>query len=43
MSYGLLRGAFRAADEICPMRAYARQRERLVRARSRAVQHLQKG
>ena len=43
MSYGLLRGAFRAADEICPMRAYARQRERLVRDRSRAVrQHLQK-
>jgi len=42
MSYGLLRGAFRAADAICPMRAYARQREQLVRDRSRAVQHMQK-
>ena len=42
MSYGLLRGAFRAADEVCPMRAYARQREQLVRDRSRAVQHMQK-
>ena len=42
MSYGLLRGAFRAPDELCPMRSYARQRERLIRDRSRAVQHLQK-
>ena len=42
MSYGLLRGAFRAADEICPMRAYARQREQLVRDRSRSVQQMQK-
>ena len=42
LSYGLLRGAFRAADELCPLRAYARQRERLVRDRSRAVQHMQK-
>ncbi len=42
MSYGLLRGAFRAADAVCPMRAYARLREQLVRDRSRAVQHMQK-
>ena len=42
MSYGLLRGAFRAADELCPMRSYARQREQLIRDRSRAVQHMQK-
>ena len=27
MSYGLLRGAFRAPDELCPMRSYVRQRE----------------
>ena len=42
MSYGLLRGAFRASDELCPMRSYARQREQLIRDRSRAVQHMQK-
>ena len=42
MRFGLLRGAFRAADELCPMRSYARQREQLVRDRSRAVQHMQK-
>ena len=42
MSHGLLRGAFRASDELCPMRSYARQRERLIRDRSRAVQHMQK-
>ena len=42
MSYGLLRAAFRASDELCPMRSYARQREQLVRDRSRAVQHMQK-
>ncbi len=42
MSHGLLRGAFRAADELCPLRSYARQREQLVRDRSRSVQHVQK-
>ena len=42
MSYGLLRGAFRAPDALYPMRAYVRQRGQLIRDRSRAVQHMQK-
>ena len=42
MSYGLLRGAFRPADALCALRSFARQRERLIRERSRAVQHMQK-
>ena len=42
MSYGLLRGAFRAPDKLCPLRSYARQRSRLIRDRSRAVQQMQK-
>lgn len=42
MSYGLLRGAFRPPDELCPLRSYTRLRARLIRDRSRAVQHIQK-
>ena len=42
MSHGLLRGAFRVSDETCPMRSCARQREQLVRDRSRSVQRMQK-
>lgn len=42
MSYGLLRGAFRPPDELCPLRSYTRQRAQLIRDRSRAVQHIQK-
>ena len=42
MSYGLLRGAFRTPDALCPMRSYVRQRGQLIRDRSRAVQHLHK-
>ena len=42
MSHGLLRGAFRAPDAICPLRAYLRQRDELVRQRSHAVHHVQK-
>ena len=42
MSYGLLRGAFRSPDALCPMRSYVRHRGQLIRDRSRAVQHLQK-
>ena len=42
MSYGLLRGAFRAPDALCPMRSYVRQRGQLIRDRSRSVQHMQK-
>ena len=42
MRLGLLRGAFRAPDEVCPLRSYVRQRGELVRQRTRAVQHMQK-
>lgn len=42
MSYGLLRGAFRTPDALCPMRAYVRLRGQLIRDRSRAVQHMHK-
>ena len=42
MSYGLLRGAFRPGDEVCPLRSYARQMRRLTRDRSRCVLHMQK-
>ena len=42
MRYGLLSGAFRAPDALCPMRSYVRQRGQLIRDRSRAVQHIQK-
>ena len=42
MSHGLLRGAFRAPDAICPLRQYLRQRDELVGERSRAVHHVQK-
>ncbi len=42
MSYGLLRGAFRPGDEMCPLRSYARQMRRLTEDRSRSVLHMQK-
>ena len=41
-SYGLLRGAFRPSDAICPLRSYVRQAKRLIEDRSRCVQHMQK-
>lgn len=42
MSYGLLRGAFRPADEVCALRALSRQREMLLKNQARHVQHMQK-
>lgn len=42
MTYGLLRGAFRPADEICVLRALYRQRGTLLRGQARHVQHMQK-
>jgi transposase len=42
MSYGLLRGAFRPADEVCVLRSLSRQREMLLRSQARHVQHMQK-
>jgi transposase len=40
MSYGLLRGAFRPADEVCVLRSLSRQREMLLRSQSHHVQHM---
>ena len=42
MSYGLLRGAFRAPDALCPIRSFVRQRGQLIGDRSLSVQHMQK-
>ena len=41
-SYGLLRGAFRPGDAVCPLRSYVRQAKRLIEDRARCVQHMQK-
>jgi transposase len=42
MSYGLLRGAFRPDDAVCTLRSLTRQRDMLLRAQARHVQHMQK-
>jgi transposase len=42
MSFGLLRGAFRPADDICALRAVWRHRDMLLSYQARHVQHLQK-
>ena len=42
LSYGLLRGAFRPGDAVCPLRSYVRQMKRLSEDRARCVQHMQK-
>ncbi len=41
-TYGLLRGAFRPADQVCALRAYVRQRATLVRVSASHTQHMQK-
>ncbi len=41
-SYGLLRGSFRPDAEIATLRAYLRQRERLVEYSAAHIQHMQK-
>ena len=41
-SYGLLRGSFRPEAEIATLRAYLRQRERLVEYAAAHIQHMQK-
>jgi len=41
-TYGLLRGAFRPADQVCTLRAYVRQRSTLVRSASAHIQRMQK-
>jgi transposase len=42
MSYGLLSGAFRPDDQVCVLRALARQRATLLKTQARSVQHMQK-
>jgi transposase len=42
MSYGLLRGAFRPAEQVCALRSLSRQREMLLKSQARLVQHMQK-
>ena len=42
MSYGLLSGAFRPAEQVCVLRALWRQRSMLLRSQGRHVQHMQK-
>ena len=41
-SYGLLRGSFRPTAQIATLRAYLRQRERLVEYAAAHIQHMQK-
>ncbi|MFG5379873.1 IS110 family transposase [Yoonia sp. R2-816] len=41
-SFGLLRGSFRPSAEIATLRAYLRQRERLVEYAAAHIQHMQK-
>ena len=42
MSFGLLRGAFRPAEQVCVLRSLTRQRAMLLRSQGRHVQHMQK-
>lgn len=42
MSYGLLKGAFRPAPEVCALRVIMRQRDMLLASQARHVQHMQK-
>ena len=42
MSFGLLHGAFRPSEQVCVLRSFARQREMLLKAQARHVQHMQK-
>jgi transposase len=41
-TYGLLRGAFRPADEICELRAFLRHRKNMVDESNRHILHIQK-
>lgn len=41
-TFGLLKGAFRPADAILPLRAYLRQRDMLIKNASIHIQHMQK-
>lgn len=41
-TFGLLKGAFRPADTILPMRSYLRQRDMLIKNCAEHIQHMQK-
>lgn len=41
-TFGLIKGAFRPADAILPLRAYLRQRDMLIKSSAVHVQHMQK-
>ena len=40
MTYGLLSGAFRPAEQVCVLRTLWRQRGMLLRSHSRDVKHM---
>ncbi|MGH8761215.1 MAG: IS110 family transposase [Burkholderiales bacterium] len=42
MTYGLLSGAFRPAEQVCVLRSLWRQRGMLLKSQARHVQHMQK-
>jgi len=42
MSFGLLAGAYRPADEVCVLRAVMRHRDALLREQARQIQRMQK-
>jgi transposase len=42
MTFGLLRGAFRPAGEVCALRTVVRQRDTLIAAQAQQVQRMQK-
>ena len=42
MTYGLLSGAFRPAEQVCVLRSLWRQRAMLLKSQARYVQHMQK-
>jgi transposase len=41
-TFGLLKGAFRPADAILPLRVYLRQRDMLIKSAAEHIQHMQK-
>lgn len=41
-TFGLIKGAFRPADEILPLRTYLRQRDMLIKTASSHILHMQK-
>jgi transposase len=41
-TYGLMKGAFRPADAVLPLRTYLRQRDMLIKSAAQHIQHMQK-